>query len=265
MHDNIARRDRNPGAQRRPRAPAIVTAEPEPTSRQERPAACAAVSRPRAGQARAGGAPVRRLIAFASVLSAVFAVGVAFGPHSAHGLRDSLTGARVWAPIVVVAIYALLTCAMVPGPVLAGAAGLLFGTALGAAIAIISATLGATLAFLIARLTAHRSFVAIAGERLRDWIARIQARGFVAVLYARIAPGVPFALVSYGAGMTRVRLRDFALATLIGASPRAFAYAALGGNLGNYSSPEAIVALGVLGAMALAGTALLWRTTHRHR
>jgi len=207
----------------------------------------------------------RRLIAFAFVLTVVFAISLAIGPHSARGLRDSLTGAGPWAPIVVVAIYALLTCAMVPGPVLAGASGLLFGTALGTAIAIVSATLGATLAFVIARSMAHRSLAAIAGARLRDWIARIQARGFVAVLYARVAPGAPFALVSYSAGMTRVRLRDFVLATLIGASPRAFAYAALGGNLGNYTSPEALVALGVLGAMALGGTALLWRTTRRHR
>jgi uncharacterized membrane protein YdjX (TVP38/TMEM64 family) len=208
---------------------------------------------------------VRRLIAFAAVLTAVFAFGLAVGPHSAHGLRNSLTGAGTWAPIVVVAIYALLTCAMVPGAVLAGASGLLFGTALGTAIAIVSATLGATLAFLIARSLAHRSFVAVAGARLRPWIARIQARGFLAVLYARIAPGAPFGLVSYSAGMTRVRLRDFALATVIGVSPRAFAYAALGGNLGNYSSPEALVALGVLGVTALGGTALLWRTARRHR
>ena len=207
----------------------------------------------------------RRLVLLASALTAAFAISLAIGPHSAHGLRDSLTGSGAWAPIVVVAIYALLTCAMVPGPVLAGASGLLFGTALGTAIAIVSATLGATLAFMIARSLAHRSLMAVAGVRLRPWIARIQARGFMAVLYARIAPGAPFALVSYSAGMTRVRLRDFVPATVIGASPRAFAYAALGGNLGNYSSPEALVALGVLGAMALGGTALLWRTARRHR
>jgi uncharacterized membrane protein YdjX (TVP38/TMEM64 family) len=125
--------------------------------------------------------------------------------------------------------------------------------------------LGRRWRFVIARRVTHRSLAAVAGPRLSRWIARMQRRGFLAVLYARIAPGAPFALVSYGAGMARVRLRDFALATLIGASPRAFAYAALGGNLGNYSSPEALVALGVLGAMAIAGTALLWRMSRRHR
>jgi uncharacterized membrane protein YdjX (TVP38/TMEM64 family) len=199
------------------------------------------------------------LIALVFVLAVVFASGLALVPHSAHGLRNSLSGAGAWEFVVVVAVYVLLTCAMVPGPVLAGASGLLFGTALGTAVAIVSATLAATLAFLIGRRLAHSSFAAIAGQRLSRWTARIQARGFLAVLYARIAPGAPFALVSYSAGMVRVRVRDFALATLIGASPRAFAYAALGGNLGNYSSPEALIALGVLGAMAICGTALLWQ------
>jgi uncharacterized membrane protein YdjX (TVP38/TMEM64 family) len=207
----------------------------------------------------------RRLIAFALALTVVFAISAAIAPHSAHGLRDSLAGLGPWGPVLVVAIYLLLTCAMVPGPVLAGASGLLFGTALGTVVAIVGATLGATLAFVIARGLAHRSFAAIAGPRLSQWTARIQARGFLAVLYARVVPGAPFALVSYGAGMTRVRIRAFVLATLIGASPRAFAYAALGGNLGNYSSPQALVAIGVLGAMAIGGAALLWRTSRRHR
>jgi uncharacterized membrane protein YdjX (TVP38/TMEM64 family) len=209
--------------------------------------------------------PARRLIAFALVLVAVFAVGLMLAPHSAHGLRDGLAGLGPWRPFLVIAMYVLLTCAMVPGPVLAGASGLLFGTALGSAVAIVSATLGAVLAFALARWIAHSSLLAIAGPRLSYWIARIQARGFLSVLSARIAPLAPFALISYAAGMARVRLGQFALATLIGVSPRAFAYAALGGSLGNYSSPEALAALGVLAGMAITGAAVLWRTSRPGR
>lgn len=162
-----------------------------------------------------------------------------------------------------IAAYALLTCAFVPGPVLAGASGLLFGTELGTAVAILSATLGPSAAFLIARALARRSYGALVRGRLRDWTARIEGRGFLAVLHARIVPGLPFALISYAAGLTRVRLRDFAGATAIGALPRALAYAALGGSIGNYSSPQALVAIGVLVAMATGGAALLWHTAAR--
>jgi uncharacterized membrane protein YdjX (TVP38/TMEM64 family) len=79
----------------------------------------------------------------------------------------------------------------VPGQVLAGASGLLFGTAIGTGVTIATATLGATAAFLIARSVAHRPNGAFAGARLPSWTAQIEARGFLAVLYARIAPGAP--------------------------------------------------------------------------
>jgi len=201
-----------------------------------------------------------RLAGLGVVVALVFSAGLLAAPGSAHGLRNQLAGLGLWGPVAMIATYALLTCAMVPGPVLAGASGLLFGTALGTLIAIVSATLGASAAFLIARGLAQRPYAALVTGRLRHWTQRIERRGFLAVLYARIAPGAPFALVSYAAGMTRVRLREFAAATMIGASPRAFAYAALGGSIGTYSSPQALAGLGVLVVMSLGGALLLWRT-----
>jgi uncharacterized membrane protein YdjX (TVP38/TMEM64 family) len=87
----------------------------------------------------------------------------------------------------------------------------------------------------------------------------------MSVLYARIAPGMPYNLVNYAAGLTRIPLRTFAAATAIGCAPRAFAYAALGGSLDDLSSPQAIVAFAVLAGMALLGAALLGRDVRRER
>jgi uncharacterized membrane protein YdjX (TVP38/TMEM64 family) len=85
------------------------------------------------------------------------------------------------------------------------------------------------------------------------------------VLYARIAPGVPYTLVNYAAGMTPIAMRSFVAATAIGVAPRAFAYTALGGSLGNLGSPEAIAAVAVLVAMALVGVVLARRNLARGR
>jgi uncharacterized membrane protein YdjX (TVP38/TMEM64 family) len=82
-------------------------------------------------------------------------------------------------------------------------------------------------------------------------------------MYARLVPGAPFAVVSYAAGITRIRLLAFAGATAIAAAPRAFAYAALGGNLGNYTSPAALAAIIALAMMTIAGAAVLWRARPR--
>jgi hypothetical protein len=90
----------------------------------------------------------RRPGALAVLLVLVFVAGFLLGPHSAHHLRHDLAGFGVWGPLVMAAAATLLTCAMVPGAVLAGASGLLFGAIAGGCVAICSATLGAVCAFL---------------------------------------------------------------------------------------------------------------------
>jgi uncharacterized membrane protein YdjX (TVP38/TMEM64 family) len=181
------------------------------------------------------------------------------GHLSSEDVRDWVDGYGAAGPLVFILVSSCLTVVLFPGPLLAGAAGLLFGTALGTACAIVAATLGATLAFSISRWVAHDAVEEIAPPRvqaLRTWVG---ARGFMSVLYARLLPGIPYNLVNYAAGLTPVRLRDFVFATAIGCSPRAFAYAALGGHIDDLSSPEAIVAIALLVAMALGAGAVAFR------
>jgi uncharacterized membrane protein YdjX (TVP38/TMEM64 family) len=187
-------------------------------------------------------------------------------------VRERVADVRDWvdsigplAPLLFVAVSASLTPLMFPGPLLAGASGLLFGTALGTPVAILAATLGAVLAFAIARLVAHDAVETLAGARLAPLQAWIERRGFWAVLYARIAPGVPYSLVNYAAGLSRVALPAFAAATAIGAAPRAFAYTALGGSLDDLTSPEALIAFAALVVMALAGVVALRAERARDR
>jgi uncharacterized membrane protein YdjX (TVP38/TMEM64 family) len=200
-----------------------------------------------------------RLAALAGALGAFVLVLALTGSLSASRVRDWVDGFGVAGPLVFVAVSASLTVVLFPGPVLAAASGLLFGTALGTPVSIVSATLGATMAFCVARWWAHDAVVALAGPRLQALRAWVGRRGFLTVLYARIAPGVPYTLVNYAAGLTPIALRSFVAATALGVAPRAFAYTALGGSLGNLGSPEALAAIGVLVAMALAGLVLARR------
>jgi uncharacterized membrane protein YdjX (TVP38/TMEM64 family) len=206
-----------------------------------------------------------RLGALAAALAALVLVLALSGSISASRVRGWVDGYGIAGPLVFVAVSASLTVVLFPGPVLAAASGLLFGTALGTPVSIASATLGATLAFSLSRWWAHDAVVALAGPRiaaLRAWVGR---RGFLTVLYARIAPGVPYTLVNYAAGLTPIALRSFVAATAIGVAPRAFAYTALGGSLGNLGSPEAIAAVAVLVTMALVGVVLARRDLARGR
>jgi uncharacterized membrane protein YdjX (TVP38/TMEM64 family) len=198
-----------------------------------------------------------RLAALAVLVGGLFLLVALTGGISPGRVRDAIDPLGPAAVPGFVLVSALLTCALFPGPLLAAASGLLFGTTLGTPVAIASATLGAVLAFSIARFVAHDAVEALAGRRLRGVQAWIERRGFWAVLYARITPGVPYSLLNYVAGVTRVRLLAFAAATAIGVAPRAFAYTALGGSLDDLGSPEAIVAIVLLVAMAAGGAVAL--------
>lgn len=201
-----------------------------------------------------------RLAGLALVVSSLFALVALSGSLSSDRVRDWIEPFGIAAPLVFIPVSACLTVALFPGPLLSGASGLLFGTALGFPISLISATLGASLAFEVSRHVGAAPVERLAGPRLSSLKAWIEERGFLAVLYLRIAPGVPYNLVNYAAGLTRIRLRTFAAATALGAAPRAFAYTALGGNLDNLGSPEAIVAFAVLVALAVGAGVSGWRS-----
>jgi uncharacterized membrane protein YdjX (TVP38/TMEM64 family) len=194
-----------------------------------------------------------RLVLLALALAACVAVLAATGSLSSGAVRDRIHGFGVAAPLVFVLASALLTVVLFPGPLLAGASGLLFGTAVGTPLSIAAATLGASLAFSLSRWWAHDAVEELAGPRVQALRMRLGDLGFVSVFYARLLPGVPYNLVNYAAGLTPIRLAAFAAGTALGVAPRAFAYTALGGSLENLGSPQAIVAFVVLIVMALAG------------
>ncbi|HEX2016292.1 MAG TPA: VTT domain-containing protein [Solirubrobacteraceae bacterium] len=212
---------------------------------------------------RLGLGPGVRLIALGAAVGLAALALVTSGTVSVHRVAQWFEGSGALGPLAFVAVSAVLTVGLFPGPLLAGASGALFGTALGTAVSIVSATLGALAAFTVARVVAGDAIPALGGARLRaasEWVGR---RGFVSVLYARITPGVPYTLVNYAAGLSPVGVGAFVSATALGVAPRAFAYTALGGSLRHLDAPEAIIAVSVLVVMAVAGAALAWRARSR--
>jgi len=202
-----------------------------------------------------------RLGALATALT-LFIVGFALsGSPSPTEVQHWIDGYGAAGPLVFMRVSSLLTVVLFPGPLLAGASGLLFGTALGTPVSIIAATTGAALAFAVGRWWAHDAVLETFGHHrrliaLRTWVG---ARGFESVLLARVAPGMPYNLVNYAAALTPVAFWTFVLATAIGVAPRAFAYTALGGSIGNLGSPAAIVAICLLAVEGAIGIALLRR------
>ena len=203
--------------------------------------------------------PRRRLLTLGVVAAVLFAAGLVVVGRDPEELRREVDGAGALAPVVYVAATVALTMAFFPFPVVAAAGGLLFGVAAGTALAVIGEVIGACAAFLLARRLGAEAVDELAGPRMRSLLDGVARRGFVAVLYVRILPGVPRHPANYAFGLTDVGVAAFAAATTIGTAPRAFAYAALGGTLGDLRSTESLVAVGLLAGMGALGLVLLVR------
>lgn len=214
-----------------------------------------------AALARVASSPRARLGILAAVLAAGAVAAVALAP-SRTGLEDAVRSTGVAGPLVYAVLYAALTVALVPGSLLTAVGGLLFGVALGTALTVASATIGAAASFWLARRLGREQVRRIAGPRtgaLDAWIAR---NGFVAVLYVRLVPVVPFNVLNYVAGVTAVGFRAYISATAIGIIPGTFAYTALGGSFEDPASPEFIAAVALIVVLA-AGAPFAQRAARR--
>lgn len=179
-------------------------------------------------------------------------------------IEQFVHGAGIAAPIAFVAIYALLTVALVPGSAPSMAAGALFGAAWGSLLTILGATLGATAAYLFARRIGRMPLRARTGARFARLDAWVTRRGFLTVLYVRLIPIFPFNAVNYAFGLTSVTPRAYVTATALGIMPGTVAFVALGSSLSSPGSPVFLIALGAIAALTLAG-AMAARAAGGHR
>ena len=146
-------------------------------------------------------------------------------------------GLGFWGPLVFIAGYAIATVAFIPGSLLTLPAGAIFGLVKGTAYVFLGATLGSALAFLVARYVARQAV-----ERRLESSPRFEAvdqavarEGLKIVFLLRLSPAFPYNLLNYALGLTRVRFRDYFIASL-GMIPATFLYVYYGKALGSLAA-----------------------------
>ncbi len=146
-----------------------------------------------------------------------------------EGLINVMKRLNAWAPPVYIALMALaIIISPIPSVPLDIAAGIVFGPLLGTIYSVIGATIGAVVSFLLARilgreliegfLRGHINFCTNCSDKI---LAKI-------VFISRLIPVISFDVVSYGAGLTKMSLKAFTIATLFGMIPLTFLYTAYG-------------------------------------
>jgi uncharacterized membrane protein YdjX (TVP38/TMEM64 family) len=115
-----------------------------------------------------------------------------------------------WGPLAFVAGYTLVTVAVMPAFLLTLAAGAIWGFWFGLLFAMSGAVSGATCAFLGAR-SVFRTWVQRYVNRHPRLIAidrAVEHEGARLVFLLRLSPAVPFVLLNYVLGVSRISLRD---------------------------------------------------------
>ena len=197
---------------------------------------------------------VIRLALFAAVLGGLFCLMVFGRVIDADQIRAAVTATGPAAPFAYIVLSAVLGAIFVPGPILAGGSGLLFGPIVGLGVTL-GATVGtAMISSVVGRRAGRDSARALLGADRADALDRqIQRRGLWAVVGQRFIPGMSDAMASYAFGAFGVPLWQMTLGAFIGSVPRAFVYTSLGASLGNKSAALAFAAAAVWCVTAIVG------------
>lgn len=231
------------------------------------PAVPAAAAAPTSGR----GTRVVRL----AFLAALVVAAVVFGPRVVDAIPHFtawVDGLGALGAAAFVLAYVVVTVALVPASLLTLAAGAVFGLARGIPLVLLGASIGATLAFLLSR-HAVRDMVErrlASRPRLAAVMDAVSRDGRRIAFLLRLSPVVPFGLLNYALGATRLRLPDFLIA-LVGIVPGTVLYVYYGTVAGSLAAAAAgegrgtaqWVLLGAGLAATLLATVLVTRAARR--
>lgn len=190
------------------------------------------------------------------LLFALLAAGVAWAAThrdllSAEAITGWLEQLGFWAPLVYVLMYVISPVFLLPASPLSLLGGAVFGPLLGSVLTLVGATLGASLAFVVARHLAGESVRRRLGGRVDQMVRGVEDEGWRFVALMRLVPLVPFNLLNYALGLTRIRFSHYILATAVAIVPGVVAYTWLGHAGRGALAGDAGAIKGVMVALAL--------------
>ncbi|GEL76954.1 TVP38/TMEM64 family membrane protein YtxB [Tenuibacillus multivorans] len=198
---------------------------------------------------------------YLKIVSIIAFVIVLFSFHqrlfdiSPEDIRTLIYTAGWFAPLFYIFLYLLRPLVLFPASIFSIVGGLAFGAIMGSVLALIGATGGAIVAFLISRRFGEDNFK---HKKVLELMNKFETKGFYYVLLLRFLPVVNFDLISYGAGLSKVSLKDFVKATVIGIIPGTLIYNLMGASLVE-SDKSTMIWVGVLYLIVVVGP-IIWKS-----
>ena len=166
-----------------------------------------------------------------------------YGPNE---IKAFIQGKGVMAPIIYLALLSSLPLILFPDSVLVISGGMIFGLVWGTFLTVIGSLIGATIAFFLSRKLGQELVKKFVKKDLVFFNKDDKKGGLLLILMLRLIPLFPFKVVSYSAGLSDIRFKDFALATTLGSLPGIIVYTNLGDKTTVFGSKDFYLSIGLL-------------------
>jgi uncharacterized membrane protein YdjX (TVP38/TMEM64 family) len=155
------------------------------------------------------------------------------------------------APAIYILIYSLAPVLLLPGLPITIVGGIVFGPFWGVVYTITGSTIGASLAFLVARYVARDWITAkLPAAKWQKLDSEVAQHGWKVVAFTRLIPVLPFNLLNYAFGLTKISFFHYVLASFLFMLPACIAFIV-------FSSSLLSLIRGNLSGTALIGITLI--------
>jgi uncharacterized membrane protein YdjX (TVP38/TMEM64 family) len=170
--------------------------------------------------------PWLKLLIVAVSLTAIFFIlkfsKVDFSQVTIESFKAKIDSYGIWGPVIYIVLYVFRPLVLFPAAIFSASAGAIWGVK-GIIYLLVGANLSAIAEFLFARYFARGAVEKLIQGKFSGIDQAVEKKGFITVLLIRLIPNVPWDIQNLALGLTKVKFRDYALATVIGILPGSFA------------------------------------------
>lgn len=186
---------------------------------------------------------------------------------NSENVQEFIRSFGPWAPVAFAVIYTVSAPIPLISLVLSPLSGLLFGTLWGTILVVGIATLSSLIPFTLSRQLGQEWVASkIKGKKLDEIYQQTAGQGgFAAILMMRLVPVLPWEVQNYVAGLMKISLPAYLIATALGIIPGSFGLVFLGEAVTDPTSWQFFAALGVNGIVMIAAPLIFGYVRRREK
>ena len=154
-------------------------------------------------------------------------------------VKELVSGFGLLSPLIWIALYIPAVFIPYATTVMTVAAGLAFGAVTGGVLVFCTTIFASLIPFSVSRKLGRRRIEERLGDtKVAGFVEAINRHAFVVFFYLRLLPTIPYEIQNYIAGVTRITMLQFFLASLLGNAPVLFVMTFFGESLSDPGSPQ---------------------------